>query len=202
MGGVSPISGSTVTLYQAGSTTGGSAVSLGTSTTDAHGGFSINFTSPEASSILYLKATGGDAGNGPNAAIHLALMLGSAGNLPSSPLIINEVTTVAFGSTMRFFIQASSDQSLSGTSSGLEKAATTALTLIDPVAGVVQSFLDVNAQNMINGLADILAYCVNGSASDCDILFEEFETGIFNKRLILGWFPRLSFEINSLYHFY
>lgn len=101
MGGAAPISGSTVSLFQAGDGIGAALVSLGTSTSDTHGNFSISFTNPGASSIIYLVAAGGDAGNGPNSAIQLALMLGPAGNLSSTPVMVNEVTSVAMGYALK-----------------------------------------------------------------------------------------------------
>src|SRR5579863_4056642 len=113
IGGVAPISGSIVALYRAGATLGGSAQSLGTSTSDPQGRFSIPFTNPGTSAILYLVASGGDAGHGPNPAIQLALMLGRADTLPSAPVTVNEVTSVVFVYAMNFFIQASSDHSIS-----------------------------------------------------------------------------------------
>src|SRR5581483_7375807 len=62
MGGAAPISGATVTLFKAGNTIGGSSSSLGSSTSDTHGKFSIPFTPPGTTSILYLVAQGGDGG--------------------------------------------------------------------------------------------------------------------------------------------
>ena len=171
IGGVAPISGSIVALYRAGATLGGSAQSLGTSTSDPQGRFSIPFTNPGTSAILYLVASGGDAGHGPNPAIQLALMLGRADTLPSAPVTVNEVTSVVFGYAMNFFIQASSDHSISGASPALDHAAATPALLVDPVNGAVKASLDANAQSMINGLADILASCVGGTPSSCNSLF-------------------------------
>jgi len=173
MGGVSPISESTVTLYKAGDTAGGTAASLGTVTTDTAGRFSISFATPEKSAILYLFAAGGDAGSGSNPAIQLALMLGSAGSLSSTPVTVNEVTSVAVGYAMRSFIQASGEHSIAGPPLSLENAAATTLALISPVTGVVQDTVDPDARNLIYGLANALASCVEGSASDCSTLFAQ-----------------------------
>jgi len=171
MGGASPISGSQVTLYRSGDTLGGSAVPLGSATTGNDGKFSVSFTDPEAFSVLYLTAAGGNAGMGANSAISLGSILGTVENLPAAPVTLNEVTSTVLAYTMRPFIEASSNQSISGSLPSLGRGASTALTLVDPVSGSVRSSLDGTAQALIDGLAGILASCVGGTASDCSTLF-------------------------------
>jgi len=170
LGGTSPISGAKVILYQAGTSVGATPVSLGSGSTDSKGQFLISFAIHDPASILYLVATGGDAGKGPNAAIELSAMLGKANHFPS-PVAINEVTSVALGYAARPMISPSSDPSVAGPTPSIEIAAATSGVLIDPAAGTVQSSLDSSVQNIINGLADILASCVQGSDSNCTALF-------------------------------
>src|SRR5579863_8712756 len=179
-GGATPITGSIVTLYQSGNTTGGAATSLGSATTDSSGNFSISFTNPGGPSVLYLISVGGNAGAGANSQIELAEILGTAdevGNLVTNltangtSLRLNEVSSVVAAYTMHYFIQASSNHSISGPSPSLPNAAATALNLIDPTTGLVQSGLDTASQGLINGLTDVMASCVAGTPSNCSTLF-------------------------------
>ncbi|HXH86689.1 MAG TPA: hypothetical protein VNI35_07665, partial [Nitrospira sp.] len=162
-----------MTLYKAGDSNGGTAVSLGTGTTNAQGKFSISFTKPDEVSFLYMIASGGDSGKGFNSGITLLLMLGQTGNLPSNPVTINEVTSVVVGYGMDSFIQRFNEYAISGDPSALENAITATLALADPTTGEVKSSSNTDLKNLINGLADILASCVDGSASDCNTLFGE-----------------------------
>ena len=102
-GGLSPISGSNVTLCEYNNSTehftgcplGGT--SLGSATTSASGSFSISYTPPSTggSTVLYVDASGGKTGTGTtNDYIDLIAMAGSSSSLPSS-LKVNELTTVA-----------------------------------------------------------------------------------------------------------
>ena len=172
-GGGSSVSNSTVTLYAAGATADATPVPLGIGSTDSKGLFSLGFTKPEGAAILYAVAAGGDGGNGSNNAIRLALMLGPAGALPSGGVVINEVTSAALAYTLNPFVNFSSSGSISGPSASLTEAAEMALALVDPSSGAVQASLDPNAQNLINGLADILASCVGGTSLQCHFLLED-----------------------------
>jgi hypothetical protein len=75
----SPITGSTVTLY-AGST--GAPTQLAQGKTDDDGAFKLETGKPPADSVLYVIAKGGTAkaaaGKGPNEAIALLTVLGTA----------------------------------------------------------------------------------------------------------------------------
>lgn len=71
MGGVTPVSGSSVALWEAGATGyGKGATQLGKKTTSAaDGSFAIALAScPSASAEIYLTAQGGNAGGGKTAA--------------------------------------------------------------------------------------------------------------------------------------
>ena len=98
--GSTPIVGSEVQLYAAGTTGYGSApTALLTSpvTTGSTGAFALGYTCPAApGDQLYLVATGGAAAHGNNSDIALMTALGSCSSLKSGASVtINEVTTVA-----------------------------------------------------------------------------------------------------------
>jgi hypothetical protein len=101
--GSTPISGSTVTLYAAGISGYGASptvIATAANPTDSTGAFTIPLTAsdcPEApGDLLYLVATGGDAGKGTNGQIALMVALGSchSSTFPTS-ITVNEATTVA-----------------------------------------------------------------------------------------------------------
>jgi hypothetical protein len=101
--GTTAISGATVQLYAAGTTGYGSTPTTadlnikGSLTTDANGNFAMVYTCPAApGDLLYLVASGGNAGNGTNSNISLMTALGScnSSSFPSTATV-NEVTTIA-----------------------------------------------------------------------------------------------------------
>ena len=102
----SPIANSTVTLYAAGTAGYGSLpATLGSTISDAGGAFTIDYTCPTENPVVYLIATGGDAGKGDNAGIGLMAMLGRCGTSASpSTAVLNEMTTVSAQWTMAQFI--------------------------------------------------------------------------------------------------
>src|SRR5271157_3776460 len=95
LSGSAPIAGSSVTLYQAAGSPGGTAISLGSATTNSAGAFSIGLgTTPPPNAILYLVASGGNAGGGTNTALQLMSIIGAVSGAPAN-VVINELTTVA-----------------------------------------------------------------------------------------------------------
>src|SRR5208337_4812742 len=67
MGGVNPVSNSSVALWEAGTTGYGTGpTQLATATSAADGSFTIALTCPSASAQIYLTAQGGNAGGGSN----------------------------------------------------------------------------------------------------------------------------------------
>jgi streptogramin lyase len=96
-GGTSPVAGSIVTLYAAGSSGYGAGATALASTTSANdGSFTLNYTCPSGNPQTYVLATGGDAGSGGNSAIGLMALMGFCGNLASSAFVTaNPLTTVA-----------------------------------------------------------------------------------------------------------
>ena len=102
MSGPNGINGATVQLYAAGTSgygqgSGAVTTAPSTITTDSSGNFTLLYTCPTAGAPgdqMYLVATGGDSGSGPNTSIALMAGLGTCSNLPSS-VTVNEVTTIA-----------------------------------------------------------------------------------------------------------
>ncbi len=97
-GGTTGISGSTVTLYAAGSSGYGSgATMLGTATTAGDGSFTMTYSARASGNPqTYITATGGNAGQGANSAIGLMAALGPFDKLSDATSVtINELTTAA-----------------------------------------------------------------------------------------------------------
>jgi hypothetical protein len=100
--GALPIAGAKVQIYAAGITGyGAGSNALPTApavvTTDTGGNFSFAYACPASGAPgdqIYLVATGGDSGSGPNSSIALMAALGTCSRAPTS-VKINEVTTVA-----------------------------------------------------------------------------------------------------------
>ena len=89
-GGLSPISGATVILYAADSSS-----PLGTTTTNSSGNFTISYTPPSSPALLFVHVKGGNAGEGTNTQIGLDAAVGPSNN-PSTSVTVNEFTTAAF----------------------------------------------------------------------------------------------------------
>jgi len=186
-GGQQAVTGSTVQLWQVGTTgyaTG--AAALGSSVlSDANGNFSITgkYTCPTASTLVYITATGGNPGSGTNANLALMTALGACGNLTSSTFIaINEVTTIASAYAIAQFMSTSGNIGSYGyANQGLTNAFATVPNLVSTSTGFALS--NTPAGNgipptaEINTLANILASCVNstggtsGDSSPCGNLF-------------------------------
>ena len=126
----SPVAGSTVTLYAAGT---GTPKQLAQGKTDDEGKFDLNGGQAPADSILYVVAKGGTAkaagSKGANDALALMSLLGSS---PPQTVTVNELTTVVAAFTAAQFING---ESISGHSLGLRIAAGNAPNLVDPVTG-------------------------------------------------------------------
>ena len=179
MSGVTPVSGSSVKLWGAGTTGYGTgATQLGaTATSAADGSFSIALAScPSANAQIYLTAKGGNAGGGINISLMMIAALGPCGSISfSTAVIINEVTTA--GSVYAL------SQFLSTTSSGIVGAPATnaagqadafanAANLINVASG---SALSTTPQQNLNSIANALAACVQTSGSssaNCTELFD------------------------------
>src|SRR5580698_7416608 len=190
-GGAHPISNSTIQLYAVGTAGDGSAATALLTqavSTDANGDFNIagDYTCPSATSLVYVVAVGGNPGLAAgtnNTALTMMAALGACGNLtPTTPIRINELTTVAaVWSLAPYMSSYSSIGSSTGDATALANAFTLASYYANPSTGTVPG-LNVPAGTMvpvaeINTLADILATCVDspggtvGDGSACGTLF-------------------------------
>lgn len=177
-GGQQPISGATVSLIVPGTTGYGSAGSVLVSTTsDANGLFTLPrpFTCPANSGLVYIVATGGNAGGGANSNIAVAAIVGACNALTSSMFInVNEVTTIAAAYALAPFAKVTAGSTAIGTSAtnlqGFYNAAGPANNLANIATGAAHASGDlpgiVPPTAEINTLADIIAACINqGTAS-------------------------------------
>ncbi len=196
-GGQQAITNAAVQLWEVGTTGYGSAPTLLYSTTsDGSGNFNfpiaswnVNCTSVNGgsnSSIpVYLTASGGNAGSGTNSTILLMAALGSCNTINSSTyVVVNEVTTVAAAYALGPFMSQSNPTQIgypASSSVGIQHAFTTAANLANIGAGAANA-VTPNGKgaipySTIDTLADILAYCVNGSFSgsgnNCSTLFND-----------------------------
>ena len=137
LAGALPLIGSSVQLYAAGNTGNGLApTALGAAvTTDSNGGFAIStgYTCPFDLSTLYLVARGGKAGatGTVNSSTVLMTALGSCNALPATPVVVNEVTTVASVYALSQFLSAGAGIGASATNfNGLKLAAAAAANLV------------------------------------------------------------------------
>jgi hypothetical protein len=194
MAGTQPVSGSSITLYAAGTsgyasasspiTLSGSATTV---TTATNGTFTIpaGYSCPSQTSLLYIVAVGGNAGAGTNANLAMMTALGPCGGLSSSSTImVNEVTTVGSVWALAPFM---SDYEHVGSSSanataGLGNAFTTVNNLVNVVTGLPNQLTPAGngtvPRSEINTIADILNSCTVsaggavGDGSACGALFQ------------------------------
>jgi hypothetical protein len=172
-GGQQPVVGATVQLIAPGTSGYGSAGSvLATTTTGANGTFTLPqpYTCPANSGLLYLLATGGNAGAGTNSAIAEAAIVGNCSSLTASTFFaITEVTTVAAASALAPFATIANGSTAIGTSAtnlqGLYNAAGAYNNLVNNSTGYAHVTADligiIPPTAELNTLADILASCVN-----------------------------------------
>jgi hypothetical protein len=192
--GSQAVKGALVSLYAAGTSGYASAASqIATASTNKNGEFTMpaGYACPAASSQMYLVAAGGSVGaNSANPNLALMTALGSCSNLSSSPVVVNEVTTI--GSVYATTSFAANDAltgnssylylgTSSGNLSGLANAFAATNNLVNVSNG--QANFVTPAGNApvpyaeINTLADILDACaassggVEGDASACGTLF-------------------------------
>jgi streptogramin lyase len=186
-GGQQPVSGSVVNMYAVGSTGYGSAstsiLNSGVSvTSDANGNFTLTnkFTCPVSNPLVYVTATGGDAGAGNNSALALMASLGPCNSLSASTLIlINEVSTVAAVVPFSPFMNSATAIGTSPTNAlGLTNAYgdTTLLASLSKGTSPGEAALAnmTVSTTTLYTIANILAACVNSngpSSSGCSTLF-------------------------------
>ena len=164
--------------------TGASDTLGGYVTTAADGSFTINGMYQCTPNIqVYAYALGGNAGSGDNAALGLLAVLGNcpqAGSFKfNSPLMMNEVTTVAAAYVMAGFTNDATHVSSSGTplaQIGIANAFANAVNLANNTGAALATTPAGNGavpQSEINMLANMLAACVGSTSSNsCSTLFE------------------------------
>jgi len=184
-GGVTPVSGSDVALWEAGTNGYGTgATQLGsTATSAADGSFAVALAScPSASTQIYLTAKGGNAGGGINDSLMMMAALGPCGSINfSTPVIINEVTTAGSVYALSQFLNTTSSGKVGApatNAAGLADAFGNAANLMSVASGSALSTTPGGAgtapQDNLNSIANALGACVqtNGSASaNCTELF-------------------------------
>jgi hypothetical protein len=190
-GGQQPVSGSTITLWKAGTSAGygAGATALTSTTTDRNGNFTLSPNGVRAytcgsNDLVYITATGGNPGaSAANPNIALMAALGPCGNLtPSTFLFIDEVTTVSAAYALGQFMSLPTGTRYStqiGTSStnlvGLQNAFATANNLVNTSTGTspgaaspyVLPLGAVIPTALLNSLANSLASCVNSTGDTC-----------------------------------
>jgi hypothetical protein len=187
-GGQQPVSGALIQLIAPGSSGYGSAGSVITSTTTgASGQFTLPrpYTCPTSSGLVYLLATGGNAGAGTNTHIAMSAIVGNCRSLQATDFfVINEVTTIAAAYAFAPFADVSTGTVSIGTSStnlnGLANVGNTAAALVDVHSGTARAANALAGVKLptdeVNLLANILASCVNDGATgygsaNCSSLF-------------------------------
>jgi streptogramin lyase len=204
-GGQNPVNGATVNLYATGSTGYGSVYSavangiIATTTTDSGGNFTLpGYTCPSTpNDQIYIVATGGDSGSGPNSKLALLSALGQCNNVQNNVpfLTVNEVTTVASAYALSgFMTDYAHVGASSGNYTGLANAMATVGNLVNIGTGTAYSktpgyatqaagtdpttFASTVPQTELYALANILAYCVNsnGTNGNCTTLFSSTYT--------------------------
>lgn len=172
-GGQQPVSGSTIQLYAASSTTnqGASTPMLTTTVTTAtDGSFTItgDYTCPASNPLVYIVATGGNPGLGGtvnNTDLTMMSLLGTCTSLSSfTDVIINELSTVASVEALSSFM---SDAVHVGSAPsnlvGIAGAFATASSTYDFTTGGFDGAALGLPELTVNTLANILAACVNTS---------------------------------------
>jgi hypothetical protein len=190
--GTAPVSGATVTLYEAGTTGYGSlaspvTLSGGGSTvkTNSSGSFSIpaGYLCTSQTSQLYLVATGGDAGAGVNPNLALMTAIGPCQGINANAnIVINEVTTIASVWPLAPFTTDALDIGASSSNAvGIANAFNTVNNLVKITTGKALAATPVGNSTVplaeINTLANLLNTCTAssggavGDGSACGALF-------------------------------
>ncbi len=193
-GGQQPVVGSQIFLYAAGKTGTASAPrAMLTAPVVTVGGGSFNITglySCQAGDQVYIVASGGDAGAGPNASIGLMAALGPCSSLQANAastfIDINEVTTVGAVYALAPYmtgVQNLGSDATTASSNALAAAFASSKTMVDTSAGQALATSTGNGivpQTTINSLANSLAACINSasaSSSSCSNLFSYTASG-------------------------
>jgi len=190
-GGQNPVKQASVQLYAVGTSGYGSASSpLGTAaTTDNNGHFSIasGYTCPSGG-LVYVVATGGDAGSGTNANLKMMSTLGVC-PVSSDTVSINELTTVASVWALSPFMAGptnigslSTPQALAGIAAAFADVNTLVSVPLGTSPGTAAPTNATVPTAAIYTIANILAACINtsgtaGSNTSCSTLFTKTKVG-------------------------
>jgi hypothetical protein len=183
-GGQSPVIGSSVSIYAAGTGGYGTAATALNSTpftTDSTGSFTLTGVNCTVGQQLYLYVSGGDGtgtGGGANSATGLMAVLGTcpatgsiSATLPS--VLVNEVTTVAAAYALAAYATDSTHIANSGASralatQGMANAFANAGNMVSVATGAALATTPAGngtvPQALIDSLANILAACVSTSS--------------------------------------
>lgn len=201
-GGQQPITGSTVTLWAAGTagSYGTGATQVSSTTTDSTGSFTFNNTQGASPCVtgeyLYITSVGGNPGSGTNsyAALMAALPTPCGTSTAGTYVVVNEVTTVASVTALQQFMSIAPGGSPAWTigapaanTTGLANAFTQVGNLVNISTGTSATSTIANTlssvtytttitpdSSKLNALADILAYCINTNGSSaCNTLFSD-----------------------------
>jgi streptogramin lyase len=173
-GGISPVAGSLVTVFKAGTSPSMAAQVLGEATSASDGTFQVYGTAaPAPSDFLYVLATGGNAGGGTNQAIALETVYGPAATTPIN-VTINELTTVASAYAFtQFFNPANEFDLRESAQPELGLAMHSYMNMIVPGTGALGPAFtgSLNFPYQIDLIANALAACVELAVPNaCSIL--------------------------------
>jgi len=206
-GGQQPVVGATIQLYAAGTTGVGQGatplIDTPLPTTDANGSFTFTYNLPSTPSYFYLVATGGSPGSGnpvnPDIVLMAALSSCTASTtIPSSFININEVTTAAAVLELQPFMATPTGTAgaavligaPAASSNDLRTAFQTANNLVSISTGALVNPTGSKGQ-LLNTLADILAYCVNsdpGGDSNCSTLLTDATSASTGDTVQAAWY--------------
>lgn len=159
--GGAPVSGSSVTLYAAGTII---SETLGFGTTDSEGNFNIKFSRPSESGIIYAVARGGKPRGSitDNEALAFLTVIGEVNDRPDF-VTLNELTTIASVWTYAQFLTGSS---IVGNGTGIYNAAANVRNIADvetgALGGVIRNAVNgprTNALPGVNTLGNIVHTC-------------------------------------------
>jgi hypothetical protein len=190
-GGQKLLKQAAVVLYSAGTGGYGAAPTmLGKTTTDDSGAWTVQLTKPASDPLVYVVASGGDDGNGPNSAIALMSALGHLSKVSGS-VTLNEVTTVASIYSLAQFLDPSTASAVGAPASnatGLANAFGTVANLVNlssgaaltspdaftPIMNSVTNASEAPPGQLLNTLAELLGVCISSSgksSAGCATLF-------------------------------
>ena len=163
MGGQSPVTGSTVVLWASGPV-GGAATPIASTTTNANGKFTLSYTNPGGSALLYVTAYQGNAGAGINPQLQMVSALGVASGVnTSATMTVNELTTVAFADAFGTSYTSAGVEGVTSQQAGIAAA------LVETATGTFSSTLltaaNATTVETLTLKADALASCVQSSGA-------------------------------------